>query len=830
MLLALALPGTGCQDDGASVANKDTGSLAPPSDPGWPTNPPPGWPQDQPWPPSVPGYPGMPGQPSLPSDEEPTSSDGKVLKDLVEGKITNDQAWLYRVQARLNPEAMPQKYLPTPIELPPGVEKPVHDHNTLNPQFVNAVMAELPKLNGDTQRAIIPYLLPPSSPESFFNRPLSLRTQTLQARGIQAGKFSSRLLTTVSGRAALALEAGCPGYGPIPEPIPEGAWRLQDEDFYRVWWDPTDPGFRGGDQAYADMLIKLRRALAAAKPVFEELTGKRILSDAGNHAFIDKDGNAHVWCDGGNGKLDIYIGNVRGHALTVAYPGSCSQQPSFILIDTMTLHVSEKLAKFATAHEFFHVFQFTHERQLPCGEYLEADEGLANWAAHHVFPGNNKEHDYDSFLTSPNWSLLDLDYASWAFFFAAIDKAGTGLIKRLYEAEKTLNPYRALNQVLDGGFRKQWPEIALQAWNQEPSSFYAQKDQFLQTPEPQFFGEPPISREIKLDEKGEFFEEISRHMDKGLTRSYFHYKVAPEVRSFRARWNDAGVDEDDFHLRVMIKRGGNWTTEDWGPKSTRKRKHPRYEEICFEEPGVEGIEEIVFSFSRSEIEAPFGIWSGKAQVRLSIGANNRPCYALQGTATVVRKEVSGTPGSGNYRLRYYNAQYRLGFEAKRGREGFLSSTWKMTQGSGAFFIEAVDERKGPCSGINAWNPLCRVGTDSVGLLEAFFRPNAPEQFEKCLGNGSGSLEINPERSGLELSQFTNEADDHRRYSVTLGNLNPAFSTFKIQCPKEAYEEEIRHRISIMSAMPLKVEPDGHLRGTYDRNNGEKVTWDLAPAR
>lgn len=728
------------------------------------------------------------------------TSDYKIMKDLQDRLITRDQAWVRQLEARFNSQALPQKYRPDPrpSDAPAGAEE---EHS--NPQLVAAAIQALPDVSLETQRAMLPYLLPPSSAESFWNH-----------HGPQ--------IATRAHVPALAGD-GCPSYGPIPEPFPDDTWVYSDDTFFRFWYRKNDESL--GPHA-AEMqqvtMNRLRQALYTAKNRYDTLLGIQIPSDAGPHAFIDRAGVPHTWCDGGNGKLDIYITAVSdARGVTVSYPSGCNARPSFILIDARRPSYDAKFAEFVIAHELFHVYQFAMPRRLACEEYVDSDEGVANWAAHYVFPGNDTEHEYDSFTRYPSTSLLNADYATWPFYLGMVQKHGVGIIPQLYAAEAGLNPYRALKQVLPGGFEKNWPEYSLMGWNQAPRSDLKDWDHFDVTPIGQDY--KPVSTEVKLDGRGEYVFEKLYPLGMGLTRAYERFKIDPKVKTLTLSWNRGGAEEEDFHVRALIKRDGSWKVEEWDPKSDPKHKLNRT--FCFDDPNQGPIQDLVLAFSRSDIEAPFGMWSMDSKIRLRAGANNMPCYQVSGTGTLVKKRESGTPGGDSYELRTYKSTYQATFRARRDSDGQLMSSWEFVSGNGGFTFSGRTEELDPCAtggGVNGL--LCRhFELTLLGL----------EKRIVCTASASGSFTTSPQLSMLNLDPYTRSADHSRRYGASIMPLSPRTSEVSYSCTQadSNFTETLTHPpLQPNFLKDLEVDGNGKMTGSTVTSSGETITWEFSASQ
>lgn len=702
-----------------------------------------------------------------------TSSDYKIFEDYKIRAITNDQVWLYRVQARFNQLALPEKYRETPDDNEPR-------KNALNPQFLNEVIQALPKMSAATQQALIPYLMPPAS-----SKPNTKNK---------------------------SMQAGCPGYAPIPLPFPEGEWIYDDRDPTFRFWYVNYPRF--GQDKNEWMISHLLPALNKSKAKYEALLGKQLLSDAGGKTFTDASGVEHTWCDGGNGKYDIYLNRFedRYYGMTLAYPGVTSQAPTFIIIDPVRLYGLEELTEFTAAHELMHAFQFAHERNLPYQEYTNSDEGMANWAAHSVFPENNSEHGYTLLSHIPDFSLLKSDYDSWIFYLYAVHENDENFIPRMLQEEVSLNPFQALDKLLNGGLKKAFPEFSLKAWNKEEMIGPSLKtwDNFKEVPT------NSASKELKLNERGEFMVETEYPLPMGLTRAYEHYVIDPKVKSISLSWGKAGVPEGNFHLRLMKKKNGSWISEDWDPKS-RPEKYKFKETICFDDPQTERFDEIFFAFSRSDITPQYGYWDN-SKIKLRIGANNVPCYAVEGTGKYSKSTKRGTPGKGDYYEEKYESNFTSRFEAKRDPDGRLTDRWELKTVSAKFNYTTTKEIYDPCG----------------AKLLCMFNKSLFEKIETCTGTKSGTVNIDTKGSSFQVSSvYTNGSSPNMRYySFNIKAGLPGVEMINVDCPKSPdYINNVQH-IDFQSTglgMPT-MKPDGQIHGEWSQPNQGNYVWDFIPVK
>jgi hypothetical protein len=232
----------------------------------------------------------------------------------------------------------------------------------------------------------------------------------------------------------------------------------------RIWWR-DDPWTPWNHQS----AIFLSRQIRPVYDRFKKLMGREPLSDASSPCF-----------HGPDGALDIYLIRWVDKAVALTVPAgqnkltpfACTNTPGFIVFRTMggAAHIS------GVAHELFHAFQMAFPyKGGDCKEYQSFDEGSASWAAHYGLHPN----DPGAGGRDPRWmedegyveeSFAYQQYKGWYFDLYLEEMLGAAKIPAIYHAFANQKSLEAINSVIDGGFKKRWPEFTLKAWNQDPVS------------------------------------------------------------------------------------------------------------------------------------------------------------------------------------------------------------------------------------------------------------------------------------------------------------------------------------------------------------------------
>jgi hypothetical protein len=514
------------------------------------------------------------------------TSDQLIDEAIKANRITKEIGFLYKIKMRFSPSEVPAEFQ--------GKVAEERTHNLLMkiPSMLNDVSAPI-------QQELVGFMIPPIYDGSKL---------------VPNQKFSRSKIINKDNTQ------------PIPEPFPKADWVYLENSDIRVWWQKDEP-----DEDNAREILAI---FPEMKEKLEKLTGKKILSDAGKHYFKDKDGNTKYWADGGNGKLDFYIGNVRGAlALTVAYPGSCSESPTFIIVDDS---MYGKQLKAAIAHEFMHALSFTFTHGRPCGEYQDADEGIANWAINYVYPDNNFEQDYDGLIDAPAYGLPTIDYDSWPFFLYMEKNFGEKSIIDIYENYHLLSNWDAVNLALPGGFKKQWPLFGAAQWNQiDEFDDFRDWDNWDAKP---YWNRPkgndtnynPV--EVKANAKGNFYYAKEVEL-RPLATDYFYFKFNdPNIKSVVLDLLPKYETSKNLRVKVFIKKAGHlWEVEDWSDKDTST-------EYC-KQVNDEKIEEVVIAFSNihfpesgeEDVENPKVDWN------FALQATNIACKSWKGSFKAEKK-------------------------------------------------------------------------------------------------------------------------------------------------------------------------------------------------
>lgn len=442
--------------------------------------------------------------------------------------------------------------------------------------------------------------------------------------------------------------------GEVPAPLPAINWTSIESvtSNLRVWY--------AKDNADHEHLAQLVRAMMGEEIMRKELNlmGKELVQDSGRYYTLDSRGNKIYWGNGGDGKFDIYLSPLDADTYATAFPYpvdpdaaiGCKERPAYIVVNTRRDWAGKpNMLRGALAHEFFHAIQYSLNRKALCKEYDGIDEGTATWAEDYVFPKGNTEHEYFRFFEDGNMSLIDGTYGTWTFFYFMTQNFGNDRIRALHDQMASMGPFDALNAVLPGGFKKQWPEFVRLNWNHYPldEKSFLEWDEYDWVPgrgAPDALKHiPPIETEtVAIKGDGTYRYKMSLSLAP-LTRSYYRFEFTSDqnVRSVSIE-NPLNFLQDRGSFKVMVKyaNSAKWKVEDWIDGIEDR-------EICLDKKD-ERIEEVILMYSnwRHESDAP------RIELEPSLLATNLGCHEYGGYAKSV------------FELRGENTRATMSIEAK----------------------------------------------------------------------------------------------------------------------------------------------------------------------
>jgi hypothetical protein len=434
---------------------------------------------------------------------EPSTSNELIDAAVAGNEIDPEAALVYKVYAAFDDDRLPARFRG-------------NDSEVVDNQILAVVQAEWDTLSATTQNLLRPFLIPPVYEGSW----LYLRR---------------------TGKEPPALPQGTP---PLCNNLDMAAWSYRDADVpVRIWW-PTE-AVALSDKA--DILIA-----AMDYAIWPKLTGlmRSPLSDA------------EADCNGGDGRLDVYLVPIdRSNAPALEPPG-CKKTPAYI-------NLGQEESVDILAHEFMHTIQWGYDTAVDCmypGDYAWLAEATAQWAEDYVYPTNNAEH-YTSkwFLNKP---LLPLDtkndrheYGAYLFFQYLARQYSPGLISIVWDQTETHDSLAAINAALSdgGGLQHYWPEFTLWAWNRAPVDHLKQWDQLEG-------GARTANMMLLL--LGVQAAEYALPTDiPHLASRYYYMEIADSNLHSLVFWNpfySQSPRDPTVSVKALFRvSGGDWVQEDW---------------------------------------------------------------------------------------------------------------------------------------------------------------------------------------------------------------------------------------------------------------------------
>jgi hypothetical protein len=473
-----------------------------------------------------------------------TSSSSELIDAaLAAGEIDAETALTYKVFAVYLDPRLPAKYAGD-------------DSGSFEAQAVEDFRVGFDTLSPATQAMLAPYLLRPADVGSWRDP------------GVRAAMGAPR-------ERALALREQ-----PLARPTCQGAlsgWAVVDttNGKARVWYytDYVADGIAAHKVAgYIDANVwpVLINTLGYKEP----LDDKRL-----------------VGCDGGDGRLDIYMVVIADRGQTWASNsanalGSNFQDAAYILINPQ---LPDEELKLTTAHEVMHAIHWAYVSHAPGLANGWFRDGLANWGADQVFNGNVPLNTLAScHFNSAELSLTDnaagycnglprvsRNYGAHLPLQFLAKTRGVNVVKDILVATggSAGSAVEALNNVVP--FKSWWPEYARKLWNRDtvtardaPATF-DDWDTLTNVPRhtPMLATDGRNNTDARLNGSLEESTPIATDVA-NLSVRYYRYTFGGEVNTrsvmFHNTFYDNWKNGQAVSVRAFFKAEGQaWDEEDW---------------------------------------------------------------------------------------------------------------------------------------------------------------------------------------------------------------------------------------------------------------------------
>lgn len=566
----------------------------------------------------------------------------------------------------------------------------------------------------------------------------------------------------------------------------------------KVWYDTRI----AGANTKADMLLT----------EFETKIWPTLIDTVGMKAPLS-DG-ALTGCNGGDGRLDVYLVDMAVHGQTGTDLGetfsvqpATRQHPAFILINRT---LADDEMKAAAAHEFMHASQWAYPvAATALSSYRWLKEASAQWGIDGVYGSTLQieQRKAPPYMDSPDLSLeseekgMNRVYGSYLFFQFLARTVRPGVIADVWnttasQAEQVM----AVDKGIPGGFKEQWPKFAKLLWNQDPVNTNSFEGWDGLTLAPTVRGGGITN--INLGGQGGATQILNGNI-KHLATHYYHLRVNdPNVRAlsfFNHFYAIAPVPETAVTTQVFFKKQGSiWQYEHWSDEGLKEGA----KQFCLDLV-AERVEEIVIAVSNAHPTRDILDLADAVAPRIS--ASNVGCWRYKGTASVSEDVTTSTGtyvGSADATVTFERWRPAQTPDGAPGREMFAVQ-------SGAVTARSTHTDLAGCT-------LTRRAGGSL-----------------LLGVAGGSLDVE-----LGLDVGTNNAP--RRVGGTGGG--PVLTHSELVCPNVPPVITDNDNgwdwleFPAPTEMAVDVKPDGTIQGSFTRPypapfaGTRTMIWNLVPQR
>ena len=725
---------------------------------------------------------------------KPTSEE-LIDAALAAGEIDEQQALIYHVFAAFRDARLPEKYRGA-------------NSDALDSPAMLTLWERFETLAPETQALL----------EPFFTRPANVGSWLDTGNG--AGAAATR--TGGAGRKKAQSRPACEtidGWTSLNPP--DAAWR--------VWYQSRTPGH-------------YEKAVEVASLINGNVW-PTLIGALGFKPPADDTGAG--WCDGGDGKLDVYIVDAAsmgdyGQTFAARFIAPYTS-PAYILLRA---DLQDDLLKNAVSHEFMHAIHWAYNTKATQLSYRWFREALANWATAQVFPGNKYLNTMAScHLNSPQLALEDLAssycvnarnrsrmygaYLPLRFFSKTIN---ANIVRSILEATQTYGTAEeAMDKTLPDGLAKHWPLFGLRLWNQEateqvygPATFKTW-DGLSNGNAPVYKPvlAPDLPNIIVADLQGRPKSETALATElEHLSNKYYHFTFTEEATR-SVIFHNTFQPKRKLGVKVSVRayykaENQKWKEEDWSD----------YEWIGFcRDFKEQRLEELVIVLSSAEWQPSRP--KAKANEAPRLKRNNIGCWAFTGMVTRTLTYPSWNAG-GKQELTWQaefseqaNGEPTQYTDEDAGRlrvpltgPGFFGGTWtakeSFSDGSCSFSLDQGGSEKDFDLG----------GSSGGQIVVNVFDEALPDDIRLAREGQIGAAGRAYSIMGVSTKALTGQASGPEECAPE-GKYQSAFGNWLLTAQDPAKS-------------PV-VLPDGQMKGDFvavDYGGGRqlKYTWDLKPKR
>lgn len=721
----------------------------------------------------------------------PLNSEVLIAQALAAGEIDADTALVYRTFAAFGDPRLPAAYRGTELGMHSGV---LYD-----------VIQRYDSLSAAHQAVLLPFLQRPSDQGSWLD-------PALTTGSAKAAASDRKYAQNIVRRCVATL------YG----------WTSVDRagSSVRVWYYYDKPG---------------QDAMATKVLDYIELTVRPAL--VGRLGFKEPSSDAGLACNGGDGKLDVYLLEGLGnYGETIADTSDKYSSPVYMLINDS---LDDVQLQHTVSHEYMHAIHWAYRTKAPQEDYGWFRDAIANWATDEVYPTNKALNKMAScHLRSPHLALEDRsagyctdksgakrDYGAYLplrFFAKTI---GVNIVRSILAATEFYGTAaEAMDKALPNGLAKHWPLFGARLWNQEATdqlygaATFKAWDGLSSGNAPVYKPvlAPDLPNTILADLQGQPKDDTALASElEHLSNKYYHFAFTEEAtRSvmFHNTFQPKRKQGVKVSVRAFYKpENQNWQEEDWSD----------YEWIGFcRDFKDQRLEELVIVISSTEWQPSRP--KVKADEAPRLKRNNIGCWEFSGTVTRSYSYPTWKPGG----------RAELTFVARFSNESLGEPTQYTDEATGRLRVPLM----GPEFRSGTWTML-ESFVEGGDVSCSFSLNSGGSEAAVSLGGTSGG-QIDVDVFDEALPAYLRQAAEsrygsaERAYSIT--GVSTRVVTGQVTGPPECgpfYQSALGNWL-LTSAEPAKspvVDANGRLKASFvavDYGGGHelKYSWDLVPKR
>lgn len=423
-------------------------------------------------------------------DWSDTSLD-KIESAFAENKITLEQTVLLEIKAMFSPAALPQEYQ--------GAADTAPD----NAWLFAVIHENWGTFSSSTQDALLPFVIPPSDPRSYYYPDLKADEQ-------------KNILDKLFNVQAAHADGG-------PYTI------LPAQDQITVSYETS----RASDKSKAELAVQ---AIKDSTAKFQQMLG---VSARRIDVFINTPATL-------NGYGESYLSQFD--------PNMCVMR--------IRNNLEEKTTKATAVHELFHCFQYRLGLKYVQPDMKWLMEATATWSEDYIYHNYNTEHAYDDDLfwyTNEDFLSLkaEREYGSYAWFYFLYQKSAfaPGSVALILKNSATKPPRQVLSSLPE--WQEVYKEFVFWNYNQEPYKKYTDAPSWPANS----YATGHSVKPVYLVYEGDYKDDVK--LDKGGAQYYF-YTFGDNLKSLTFELKDYGASNGGAKsLQAIYKVGNDWYSEDW---------------------------------------------------------------------------------------------------------------------------------------------------------------------------------------------------------------------------------------------------------------------------